>query len=73
MTLDDLRQHVASDMHTVLASLDNETLPGRRAKVEAQVGLGCRGQHRRCRQVALEVLSIAPGSSPAGNGCWGSG
>lgn len=36
-TLDDLRQHIASDLHAVLASLDNEGLPGRRAKVEAQV------------------------------------
>jgi hypothetical protein len=36
-SLDDVRQHVAADIHSLLAGLDNDTLPGRRAKVEGQV------------------------------------
>jgi hypothetical protein len=42
VVLDDVRAHVLSDLSSLLVSMDNEALPARRAKVEAQVSRGAR-------------------------------
>jgi len=69
-TLDDLRQHVAVDIASLLSGLDNDTLPGRRAKVEAQVKGG--GGHAQGVVVAwhgMEWGGLSGSSSPTTAGC----
>lgn len=42
VVLDDVRAHVLSDLNSLLGGMDNEALPARRAKVEAQVSRGAK-------------------------------
>jgi hypothetical protein len=46
--LDDVRTHVLSDLTSLLGSMDNEALPARRAKVEAQVSTRAKWEGGGC-------------------------